>query len=52
VWASVGLLEIFVHGGQCCGSGIIYFGSGSYFDLISGFGSGLFMKNIFEMQII
>jgi hypothetical protein len=39
---------------QCCGSEIINFGSGSDLDLNfrSGFVSGLFMKNIFEMQII
>jgi hypothetical protein len=32
----------------------IFFGSGSYFDLDfgSGFGSGLFMKNTFELQMI
>jgi hypothetical protein len=33
---------------------LFLFGSGSYFDLYfgSGFGSGLFMNNTFEMQII
>jgi hypothetical protein len=36
---------------QCCGSEMkIFFGSRSYFGL--NFGSGLFMKNTFEMQII
>jgi hypothetical protein len=35
---------------QCCGSEIINFGSGSYFDLNSRFGSGLFLKNIFKCR--
>jgi hypothetical protein len=30
---------------QCCGSEIIFSGSGSYLDLNFGSGSGLFMKN-------
>jgi hypothetical protein len=40
--------------GQCCGSEIIFSGSGSYLDLNfgSGFGSGLFMKNTLEIQMI
>ncbi len=43
---------------QCCGSEIIFSGSGSYLALNfrsgSGFesGSGLFMKNTLEIQII
>jgi hypothetical protein len=39
---------------QCCGSEIIFSGSGSYLDLNFGFksGSGLFMKNTLEIQMI
>ncbi len=43
---------------QCCASEIIFSGSGSYLDLNfgSGFefgsGSGLFMKNTLEIQMI
>jgi hypothetical protein len=44
---------------QCCGSEIkfiyffiLFFGSGSGFNLNSGFGSGLFMKKTFELKII
>jgi hypothetical protein len=40
------------HGEQCCGSEIIFSGSGSYLDLNFGSGSGLFMKNTLEIQMI
>jgi hypothetical protein len=45
-----GRIRNYLH--QCCGSEIIFSGSGSYLDLNFVSGSGLFMKITLEIQMI